>query len=158
MNKNQNILILNTGGTFNKVYNELNGELIVPSNNNAINKIVKHTKLSNITIDGLIYKDSLNINNKDRDQLVNHINNSNFNKIIIVHGTDTISITASYLNKKIKNKIIILTGSMMPFSINPIEATGNLMSAYGFINNCKKNNIYICMHGLIKKFNIAIVI
>ena len=153
MNKNQNILILNTGGTFSKVYNELNGELIVPCNNNAVKKIIKHTKLSKVIIDGLIYKDSLNINNNDREQLIKYINNSNFNKIIIVHGTDTISITASYLNKRIINKKIVLTGSMIPFSINPIEATGNLMSAYGFLNNCQKNNIYICMHGLIKKYN-----
>ena len=42
---------------------------------------------------------------------------------------------------------------MVPFSINQIEATANLMSAYGFIKNCEKNNIFICMHGLIKKYN-----
>lgn len=153
MNNKKNILILNTGGTFSKVYNELSGELIVPKNNTAINTIVKYSKLSNTTIDGLIYKDSLKINNNDRDKLVEYINDSDFTKIIIIHGTDTISITASYLNKKIKNKKIILTGSMVPFSINQIEATANLMSAYGFIKNCKKNNIFISMHGLIKKHN-----
>ncbi|MEA3553054.1 MAG: asparaginase domain-containing protein [Campylobacterota bacterium] len=151
MNNKKNILILNTGGTFSKVYNELTGELIVPKNNDAVNTIIKYSKLSKVLVDGLIYKDSLKMNNNDRDKLVEYINNSDFEKIIIIHGTDTISITASYLNRKIKNKRIILTGSMIPFSINPIEATANLMMAYGFINNCKKNNIYICMHGLIKK-------
>ena len=153
MNNNKNILILNTGGTLSKVYNELSGELIVPKNNTAINMIAKYSKLSNTTIDGLIYKDSLKINNDDRDKLVEYINHSNFTKIIIVHGTDTINITASYLNKRVQNKKIILTGSMIPFSINQIEATANIMSAYGFIKNCKKNNIYISMHGLIKKHN-----
>ena len=153
MNNNQNILILNTGGTLNKVYNELNGELIVPNNNNAINKIIKFAKLPNLIVKGLVYKDSLDMNNQDRDKLVDYISNSNFKKIIIIHGTDTMKKTASYLNKRIQNKQIILTGSMIPFSIDPIEATANLMGAYGFMKNCKKDNIYISMHGLIKKYN-----
>ena len=151
MNNKKNILILNTGGTFCKVYNELNGTLIVPKDNKSIKSIVKHTKLSDIFIDGLIHKDSLEINKYDRDKLVEYINQSGFKKIIIIHGTDTMNLTASYLDKKIKDKRIILTGSMVPFSINPIEATANLMGAYGFIKNCRNNHIYICMHGLIKK-------
>ena len=147
----KNILILNTGGTFSKVYNELNGKLVVPKCNKPIKSIIKHTKLSSITIKGLIYKDSLDITPNDRKEIVAFINNSNFKRIIIVHGTDTINITAQYLKDKIKDKIIILTGSMIPFSINPIEATANLISSYIFIKSCKKNNIYIAMHGLIKK-------
>ena len=153
MNNKKNILILNTGGTFSKVYNELTGELIVPRDNNAINKIVSCTKLSSIIVDGLIYKDSLEIDNNDREKLATYIINSEFDKIIIVHGTDTIDVTANYLNKKISNKKIVLTGAMLPFSINPTEATANLMSGYGFLLNCKRNNIYISMHGLVKKFN-----
>ena len=148
---NQEVLVLNTGGTFNKIYDEISGELIVPKNNDAINSILNNAKISNIKVDGLIYKDSLNITNEDRKNLMLYIQKSRFNKIIIIHGTDTMNQTAIYLDKKIKEKKIVLTGAMKPFSIEPIEATSNLMSAFGFLHSCTKNNIYICMHSLIKK-------
>jgi L-asparaginase len=150
---NKNILILNTGGTFNKVYNEINGKLVIDKNNKILSHIIKKAKILDITIQGLIYKDSLDITTKDRIKLKKYILKSKFNKIIIVHGTDTMEKTARYLADTIDNKKIIFTGAMKPFGIEPIEATSNLMSAFGFLNNCKKNNTYICMHGLIKKYN-----
>ncbi|MEA3289394.1 MAG: asparaginase domain-containing protein [Campylobacterota bacterium] len=137
------ILILNTGGTFNKIYDEISGKLYVAKHNLALKKIIKTSKLSNIKIDGLIYKDSLDITKKDRKKLVSYIHKSDFDNIIIVHGTDTIDKTASYLDKYIINKQIILTGAMKPFSINNIEAVSNLMSGYGYMQSNKKNGIYI---------------
>ncbi len=148
---NNEILIINTGGTFNKVYDEISGELIVSQNNNAINKILQTSKILDIKIFGLIHKDSLEINKDDIKQLVKYIKKSKYDKIIIVHGTDTINKTALCLANNLKNKKIVMTGAMKPFSINPIEATSNLISAVGFLKACQKNNVYICMHGLIKK-------
>ncbi|MEA2050090.1 MAG: asparaginase domain-containing protein [Campylobacterota bacterium] len=155
MKNKKKILILNTGGTFNKCYNQYNGKLLVSNSNYYIKKIIKQsTKINKTTkIDGLIYKDSLDITKKDRKELIRYIKKSRFKKIIIVHGTDTIGITAKYLDKKIKNKQIVLVGSMRPFSIEPIEATANLMMAYGFLQNNKKNCIFIGIHGLVKKYN-----
>jgi L-asparaginase len=127
--------------------------LYVPEDIDTIKKILKKAKIFDIKVKGLIYKDSLDLIKNDRKKLVKYINKSKFDKIIIIHGTDTMNITASYLDEKIKNKQIVLTGSMVPFSINPIEATSNFMIAYGFLNNCKKNNIYISMHGKIEKYN-----
>ncbi len=152
MKKNKKILILNTGGTLTKVYNELTGELIVPINNNSIETVLKKSKIDNLTLDGIVYKDSLDLNKQDRKIIANYILKSSFEKIIIVHGTDTMNKTAKYLSKRVLNKTIIITGSMVPFEIDSIEATSNLMMAYGFIKNCKNNNIYISMHGLVKKY------
>ncbi len=145
------ILILNTGGTFNKTYDAISGKLRVPKNNIVIKTILTKTKILNLQIDGLIYKDSLDINNSDRKELIKYIKNSKYKNIIIIHGTDTINLTASFLEQNIKNKRVVLTGAMKPFNIEPIEATSNLSVAIGFLQNCKKDNIYICMHGLIKK-------
>ncbi|MEA2019570.1 MAG: asparaginase domain-containing protein [Campylobacterota bacterium] len=149
----KNIIIINTGGTFNKIYNQLNGNLEIYKKNSAIKQILISSKIKDVKLDGLIYKDSLDITNKDRDKLVNYINNSKYNKVLIVHGTDTINLTALYLAHKIKDKQILLTGAMVPFSIDPIEATSNLMMGYGFLKNCTKNNVYISMHGFVKKYN-----
>ncbi len=152
MNNLKEILILNTGGTFCKVYNELTGLLEVQSNNNSIESILKISKIYNIKVKGLIYKDSLDITNKDRKKLLDCIKNKYYKKIIIIHGTDTINITAKYLAKNLKQMQIVLTGAMKPFSIEPIEATSNLMSAFGFLQSCNTNNIYISMHGQVKQY------
>ncbi len=147
------ILILNTGGTFNKIYNPINGQLEVSQNNKAIEKICeKFLKTNNnIKIQGLLFKDSLEMTKADRSILVNVIKNAKEKKIIIVHGTDTMDKTAEYLDKFINNKEIILVGTMVPFSIEPIEATANLCSAYGILQTNIKDGVYICMHGHIKK-------
>jgi L-asparaginase len=153
MTRNKKILILNTGGTFNKVYDQISGELIVPKNNYAIENIIKSSKINYLDIQGLLFKDSLEIKKEDRKILATHILNSQYDKIIIIHGTDTMNKTAKYLFQYCQNKIIILTGSMIPFSLNKIEATSNLMQAIGYIQNKLKNGVYISMHGHIEKHN-----
>jgi len=149
----KNIMIINTGGTFNKQYNELTGKLDVPESNKEIKKILNKAKISNIKLKGVIYKDSLDITNKDRKKLVNIIKKCGYDKILIVHGTDTISKTASYLNKYIKDKQIVLTGAMKPYSIKKTEAVANLMSGYGYLVGMEKNMVCISMHGFIDRFD-----
>ncbi len=145
------ILIINTGGTFNKVYNPLTGNLDIEPNGNAIKSIAKHW-LSNFKIINIIGKDSLDMNDSDRDYIIETIKKCNEKSIIVIHGTDTIDKTAQYLDQAQLNKEIILTGAMVPYSINPIEATANLASAYGYINSINKNGVYIAMNGIIKDY------
>jgi L-asparaginase len=152
---NNKIQIFNSGGTFNKIYELFSGKLIVPKNNNAIDTILNNCYKTNKKpkIKGLIYKDSLDITNKHRKLLVKKIQKNKSDKIIIVHGTDTMNKTAKYLKKFIKNKQIVFVGAMQPFSYEPIEATASFMMAIGFLSANPKNNIYICMNGLIKPCN-----
>ena len=150
----KNILILNTGGTFNKVYSQKNGILNVPSNSFAVESILNDIYKENnkLNVFTMISKDSLEIKKKHRKQLLKKIQSVKEEKIIIIHGTDTMSKTAKFLNKRIKNKKIILTGSMQPFSISQIEPTGNLLMALGYIQNKNRNGIYICMNGIVDNF------
>lgn len=137
------------------MYMPLNGILDIPKTNNAINTILTNVYKNNSQphFEGIIYKDSLDITKKDRKLLFQYIINSKAKRIVIIHGTDTMNKTALYLSKRIKNKKIVLVGAMQPFSYEPIEATASLMMAIGFLNFKVKNNIYICMNGLIKKHN-----
>jgi len=155
MNNQKKILILNTGGTFNKYYEPISGELRVTNDNhfieNIISKAFKSTNKVNLL--GLIYKDSLELTKSDRIKLVKHINSRDEKKIIIIHGTDTMDITAKYLNKYISNKQIVLVGSMKPYSIEPVEAVSNLMIGYGFLQSNQKNDIFVSMHGYVKKYS-----
>jgi len=153
VSKNKNILILNTGGTFNKIYDEISGKLIVPRNNNAINEILKMSNFTSCEVQGLLHKDSLEFKKKDRKLLKKIISKSSFQKIIIVHGTDTMDKTAKYLSSFIKNKTIVLTGAMIPYSINCVEATSNFSLAIGNIISNEKNDIFIAMHGNVQKYN-----
>ena len=149
------ILILNTGGTFNKKYNQINGKLEVYKGSYYINELLDDIYKTNKQpkIKTIMNKDSLEIKTLHRRLLVENINQSKEEKIIIIHGTDTMSKTAKFLNKRINNKTIVLVGSMQPFSINKIEATGNLMMAIGFIEIKKKKGVYICMNGIVEKYN-----
>jgi L-asparaginase len=146
------IHIINTGGTFNKRYNPLNGELEVPTDFKVLKDIFTKNKLRDVKITQIISKDSLYFTKKDRKLLLKTIQNSKSKKIIIIHGTDTINKSAKFIAKKIKNKKIIFTGAMKPYEIEKVEATSNLMLGIGFIINCKKG-VYISMHGIVKKFN-----
>ena len=65
-----NILILNTGGTLNKRYNPIKGSLFVPSDNIAIEAIMANFASQECEIKGLIYKDSLEIDDSDRRQML----------------------------------------------------------------------------------------
>ena len=151
MNK---IIVINTGGTFNKRYNPLEGELQVPHDNTALETIFNQFCLTNKVpkIKGIIYKDSLEINKKDRKQLVKMIKALQEKNILIVHGTDTMDKTAAYLHKHIIDKQIVITGAMTPFSIKQIEAVSNLMQGYGFLQGNKNNGIYISMNGFVKEY------
>jgi L-asparaginase len=146
------LLIINTGGTFTKQYSEIVGSLVVPKNNYSIKILTNEIFKNNVDfkIRGTIHKDSLEITSSDRKKLVLAIQNEEYTKIIIIHGTDTIDLSAKYLDEHIKDKEIILTGAIKPFSISQVEATANFAIAYGFLLNNQKNGIYISMHGIIE--------
>ncbi len=145
------ILIINTGGTFNKVYNSLTGNLDIEPKANALKAIAKHW-LRDFNIINIIGKDSLDIDDNDRETLVQTIKAHSEQTIIIIHGTDTINKSAKLLDEANLKKEIILTGAMVPYSIDPIEATANFASAYGYINAINKNGVYISMNGVIKDY------
>ncbi len=149
-------LIINSGGTFNKIYDHVSGELIVPDNNSAVEKIFELLNINflNIEIVGIVYKDSLQMIEKDRIEIGDLIESKNYKKIIIVHGTDTINLTAEYLSNRFKNSHqIVLIGAMKPISINPIDGAVNFGIALSLLQTSEQNDIYIAMSGLISHWN-----
>lgn len=140
------MLILNTGGTFNKRYDSKSGELIVPADNAAIDSII--SVFSNpMAVVGLLYKDSLEMTRDDRELLAKTIIQCDEKFIIIVHGTDTMDLSAQHLSQLALEKVIVFTGAMVPFSIDTIEATANLSMAIGYARNAS-NGVYIVMQGV----------
>lgn len=147
------ITIINTGGTFNKTYNPISGSLEIQKNNLIIEKVVKSIN-GNIDFEiiGTIFKDSLEFTKKDRKTILEIVQKCNNRNIIIIHGTDTINLSAEYLENRISDKKIIFVGAMKPISINPFDGLLNFGIAVGSFQNLN-NGIYISMSGLCVNHN-----
>lgn len=144
------MLILNTGGTFNKRYDPIKGELFVPQDNRAVEAVLA-SMVIDIPLQGILYKDSLEMDNHDRSWLAQTIAQSNEKIIIVVHGTDTMDLSAEYVASLSLDKVVVFTGAMVPFGIDPIEATANLSMAIGYANHGSAG-VHIVMQGVMGKF------
>ena len=145
------IQCISTGGTFNKIYNPLNGQLEIDNESLALRELGRKW-LYQFDISNIIGKDSLDINRQDRLKLLETITLSGCLNIIVVHGTDTMRVTAEFLDQYNLDKQIILTGSMVPYAIDPVEATANFSAAYGYIQASEKKGIFISMNGIVAPY------
>ena len=107
------IRIFITGGTFDKEYNELNGQLYFKDTHMQDLLELGRCRL-NTGIRTLMMIDSLEMTDEDRDLIVHQCQQCEEDQIVITHGTDTMSETAKVLAKKVKNKTIVLFGAMIP--------------------------------------------
>jgi len=148
-----NILIISTGGTFNKIYNPIKGVLEVDSGRVALEDMAKRWGVK-FNFKSIIQKDSLDMNEQDRRELLESIKESNSRKILIIHGTDTMDLSANYLSKSLKNRSIVFTGAMKPYSIDSVEASLNLALSLGFLLSIDKDGVFISMGGKIAPFNL----
>lgn len=143
------IRIFITGGTFDKEYNELTGELFFKDSH--LHEMLKLGRCkTEVDIRTLMMIDSLAMTDDDRELIAHHCETSAENKIVITHGTDTMTDTAKILAQKIKNKTIVLTGAMIPYKFGSSDGLFNLGSALAFVQTLP-NGIYIAMNG--KYFN-----
>jgi len=145
------ILLICTGGTFNKTYNPLNGNLEIDTKSKALDEISAKWQI-NFEVASIIGKDSLEVTNSDRLLLLATINLSKHNDIIVIHGTDTMDLSAEYVADAELDKRIIFTGAMVPYSIDPVEATANLSAAFGYLQALEKEGVYISMNGIVASY------
>ena len=122
------IQVFVTGGTFDKEYNELNGNLYFKETHLHEMLSLGRSNLD-LTMETLMMKDSLDFVDEDRALIATACNNSEADRILITHGTDTMTITASFLEKNCPNKTIVLTGAMIPYKFGSSDGLFNLGSA-----------------------------
>lgn len=145
------IKIFVTGGTFDKEYNEINGELYFKKTHLHEMLELGRSQLK-VEIETLMMKDSLEMSDEDRNLIVNKCFESNENRILITHGTDTMVETAKLLAKKNILKTIVLTGAMIPYKFGSSDGLFNLGSALSFLQSMP-HGIYIAMNGNIFNWN-----
>jgi L-asparaginase len=139
------IQVFVTGGTFDKEYNELNGNLYFKETHLHEMLSLGRSKLD-LSIDALMMKDSLDFVEADRALIASACNATTAQKILITHGTDTMTTTAMYLQKSCPNKTIVLTGAMIPYKFGSSDGLFNLGSALAF-TQVLPAGVYIAMNG-----------
>ena len=139
------IRIFITGGTFDKEYNELTGELYFKETH-LPEMLSRSRNTVDVTVRTLMMIDSLNMTDEDRELIVHQCRHTEENKIIITHGTDTMTITAKVLAENIKDKTIVITGAMIPYKFGSSDGFFNLGSALAFVQTLPPG-VYIAMNG-----------
>ena len=145
------IKIFVTGGTFDKEYNELNGELYFKNTHLHEMLALARSQLK-VNIETIMMKDSLELSDHDRNLIVKKCLESDENQILITHGTDTMVETAKLLAAQINDKTIILTGAMIPYKFGSSDGLFNLGSSLSFLQSLP-TGIYIAMNGNIFNWN-----
>lgn len=143
--ENLNIRVISTGGTFDKAYDPKTGELTF--DHAHIHYIINKAKLTRqpeLSCPFLV--DSLDMNDSQRQQVVELIQQSPEQRIIITHGTDTMIETAKVIAKAKIDKTVVLTGAMIPFDLHASDATFNFAYAYG-VCQFLPAGVYLAMHG-----------
>jgi len=143
------VRIFITGGTFDKEYNELNGELFFKDSHLPEMLRLGRCKVD-VDIRTLMMIDSLEMTDEDRELIARHCETCEEKQIVITHGTDTLTDTAKILANNVRDKTIVLTGAMVPYKFGSSDGLFNLGSALAFVQTLP-GGVYIAMNG--KCFN-----
>jgi len=139
------IMIFVTGGTFDKEYNELTGELYF-KDTHLMEMLNLGRCYLDVNIRTLMMVDSLSMTDEDRKIIAENCKRSEYEKIVITHGTDTMVSTAKVIASMVNNKTIVLTGAMVPYKFGSSDGLFNLGSALAFVQTLP-NGVYIAMNG-----------
>jgi len=139
------VKIIITGGTFDKEYNELTGQLFFKDTH--LHEMLKLGRSTvEVAIETLFMMDSLEMKDEHRKAILDKCENTNEEHIIITHGTDTMPETARFLSGKLKDKTIVLTGAMIPYKFGSSDGLFNLGSALSFVQTLP-HGVYVAMNG-----------
>ena len=141
------IRIIITGGTFDKHYDEIHGNLTFKDTHlPEILRIVRATIPVEFEINQLI--DSLDMQMSNRLSILESCRNTPEENIIVIHGTDTMTETARVLGEARLPKSIVLTGAMVPYSITNSDAVFNLGCSFSAVQLTERG-VFVVMNGKI---------
>jgi len=146
------IQIFVTGGTFDKEYNFIDGELYFKDTH--LKSMFERGRCTlDLDIKTLMMIDSLDMTDDDRSIIVHNCKRTPSHRILITHGTDTMVDTAEVLAKENIGKTIVLTGAMIPYAFgSSSDGFFNLGSALAFCQLLEPG-VYIAMNGRYYRWN-----
>jgi L-asparaginase len=138
--------IFAVGGTIDKIYFDQLSEYQVGLPN--AQEILDALPIAfEYEVESLLRKDSLDMNDADRQLVFEHVAADPCARIILTHGTDTMIETAKRLSG-IPGKCIVLTGAMEPARFKSSDAVFNVGVAVGAVSSLP-DGVYIAMNGRI---------
>jgi L-asparaginase len=138
------ILVLTTGGTIDKQYFDALSEYQIYDT--IVPKLLEIARVTHPhQVEEVLRKDSLELTNNDRAHIVEHVRQSRFTRIVITHGTDTMTIIARALSV-IPEKTIVLTGALAPARFSESDAAFNLGMAFATAQTAS-SGVYITING-----------
>lgn len=140
------IKFLAVGGTIDKIYFDRMSEYQVGES--AIGEMLRDANVTfSYTCESILQKDSLDMTDRDRQKIHDAIAADDHRYIIVTHGTDTMIQTAQRL-QTIPNKVILLTGAMVPARFKSSDAPFNIGAAVAAVQSLAPG-VYIAMNGRI---------
>ena len=141
------IRILVTGGTFDKEYDEVRGRLFF-KDTHVHEMLAKGRSRVPVSIRTLMMIDSLEMTDADRALVVEQCRQSDEDRLVVTHGTDTMVETAAVLAQglAVADKTVVLTGAMVPFAFGSSDGLFNLGSALSFVQVLPAG-VYVAMNG-----------
>jgi L-asparaginase len=137
--------LIATGGTFDKHYNELTG--VLGFSESHLPDVIRRARLTiPVELQVLPLLDSLDMQDADRQRVLDACQAASEPAIVIVHGTDTMPQTAAVLGAAQLGKTIVLTGAMIPYEIANSDALFNLGFACGVAQTLPAG-VYVGMNG-----------
>jgi len=142
------IRIFETGGTFDKKYDELTGSLFFKDTHLPEMLRLGRSRVD-VTVRTLMMIDSLDMTDVDRAMVVAQCGQAVETRIVITHGTDTMVETAAALARALPadaGKTVVLTGAMIPYAFGSSDGLFNLGSALSFVQVLPPG-VYLAMNG-----------
>lgn len=142
------IKIFTTGGTFDKIYFDANSEFSI--GDSQVEPILQEGNVTaDYSVNTILRKDSLDITDADRQAICEQVSACESSKIIITHGTDTMTQTAAALATHVESgKTIVFIGAMQPARMRNSDAPFNVGFALAAVQLLPEG-IYIAMNGRI---------
>lgn len=139
------IRIFVTGGTFDKEYDEIHGQLLFRKTNLPQMLSMGRCRLT-LEVETLMMIDSLEMGDGHRAQIVERCRACEEVRIVITHGTDTMVQTAAVLAAAIEDKTIVMTGAMIPIAFGSSDGLFNLGGALSAVQILPVG-VYLAMNG-----------
>lgn len=144
MSQDVKLLVITVGGTIDKVYFDASSEYEV--GDPMVSHVFQGTHVSlDYSVLPLMRKDSLEMDDADRELVRQTCEQAEERCILITHGTDTMTKTAEVL-KSVEGKTIVLTGAMAPARFRETDAVFNMGCATGAVQSLPPG-VYVAMNG-----------
>ena len=138
------ILILTTGGTIDKIYFDALSDYQVGES--VVAKLLDIARVKRpFRIEEVARKDSLELDDADRERIRDRVAAAPESHIVITHGTDTMTQTARLL-AAIPGKTVVLVGALAPARFGESDASFNLGMAFATVQVAEPG-VYITMSG-----------